>query len=173
MKISVILRSVLLLAAAVFFSGCAGYHLGVSKPKFMGDIQTIAVPTFKNETLEPRIEVQAANAVINQIQRDGTYRVVQKDSADAILEGTVMKIDRKPARSVHGDAIATREFDLTVHLRWEVRRRVTGQVVESRSAVGTTSFFVGADIQEQERQAIPLALEDAAVSIVSILSEGW
>ena len=43
-----------LLALACCFSGCAGYTLGPIKPKRMRAVSTIAVPSFKNDTLELR-----------------------------------------------------------------------------------------------------------------------
>jgi hypothetical protein len=44
---------------------------------------------------------------------------------------------------------------------------------------GKTSFFVSgsnalaADVNQDERQALPLAIEDAATRLVSQISEGW
>jgi hypothetical protein len=38
---------------------------------------------------------------------------------------------------------------------------------------GVTSFFVGNDVASQEREAIPLGVQDAATQFVSFLSEGW
>lgn len=162
------------LAAAIFAtSACAGYRLNSSRPKFMGDIQTVAVPIFKNETLEPRIDAIAAGTLIKQIQQDGTYKVAPIADADAILQGTITEIRRSPARSVRGNVLATREFELFITIRYTVTRRVSGAAVESQQVVGNTSFFIGGDVQQDERQAIPLALEDAAIQIVSQISEGW
>src|SRR5829696_6241340 len=79
------MRLLLLSLLALCFPGCAGYQLGPVKPKLMADVRSIAVASFKNDTLEPRVEVMLANAVIKQIQQDGTYRVADEKSADAIL----------------------------------------------------------------------------------------
>jgi hypothetical protein len=38
---------------------------------------------------------------------------------------------------------------------------------------GTTSFFVGNDLNSDERQALPLAAEELAVNLVTQVSEGW
>ena len=38
---------------------------------------------------------------------------------------------------------------------------------------GTTSFFVSNDVEQDERQAIPLAAEQAAIRLVSQISEGF
>jgi hypothetical protein len=159
--------------------GCAGYQIGPVKPKLMERVQTIAVPTFKNDTLEPRIEVALASAVIKQLQQDGTYKVVRENEADAILEGTLLEIRRRPARSVRGNVLQTREYTLELRVHYSVKDRATGREIESRTITGTTSFFVSgsntiaADVTQDERQAMPIAAEDLAVRLVSQISEGW
>jgi hypothetical protein len=168
-----------LLALAFIFSGCAGYQLGPIKPKLMREISTIAVPSFRNDTLEPRIEVLLAGAVIKQIQQDGTYRIANDQDADAILECILDEIVRRPARSVRGNVLQTREYTLTLRGRYRVLERKTGRLLDARSILGQTSFFVtgtnniAADVNQDERQAIPLAAEDMAVRLVAQISEGW
>ena len=172
-------RVVLLFAAAFSLGGCAGYHLGPIKPKLFENVNTVAVNTFKNDTLEPRIEVSFANAVIKQIQQDGTYRVVREEQADALIEGTIIEIERRPVRSVRGNVLATREFELIIRARYRVTERATGRELDSRTVQGRTNFFVSgtdsicADTQQDERQAIPQATEELAVRLVSQISEGW
>lgn len=161
------------LAAMLSLSGCAGYVIGPIKPTPMRNIKSLAVNTFKNETLEPRIEVLVTDTVIKQIQQDGTYAVAREGQADAILEGKITHIYRNSARSVQGNIFATREFNLEVDIDYKVTRRGTGEVLASRTVYGTTSFFVGRDVESDQRQAIPLAAQDAAVAIVSQISEGW
>ncbi len=174
-----IARCASLLLLLCGFAGCAGYQLGPVKPKSMRQITTIAVPSFKNETLEPRVEVLLANAVIKQIQQDGTYRIAKDSDADAILECTVEEIVRRPARSVRGNVLQTREYTLVIRGRYRVLDRVNGTQLDGRSFSGQTSFFVtgtnniAADVNQDERQAIPLAAEDMAVRLVSQISEGW
>lgn len=165
------LLSSLLLALAGLLSGCAGYHVGPVAPKFMSGVRTIAVPTFRNESLEPRMEVLVTNIVIKQLQQDGTYQVTDPEHADAVLDGKIEKVTRRPSRSVRGNIQATREFVVSLTLKYEVRRR--GQLLTAQSVVGDTSFFVGSEVQQEERQALPLAAEDAAVRLVSQLTEGW
>ena len=165
--------------AAFTLAGCAGYHAGPIKPTPMANVSTIAVQTFKNDTLEPRIEVLLADGVIKQIQQDGTYKVAREDVADTILEGTLEEIERRPTRSVRGNALLTREYELIIRIRYRVMDRVNGKVIENRTVSGKTSFFVSgsnalaADVNQDERQALPLAIEDAATRLVSQISEGW
>lgn len=164
----------LMLGAVVLLGGCAGYRVGPVIPKRMEGVKTVAVPTFENRTLLPRLEVLAASTVIKQIQQDGTYKVVNEADADAILEGVITDVRRSGVRSVRGNIYASREYELTLTFSYTVTNRVTGQELDSGTVRGVTSFFVsGNDVNQDERQAIPLALEDAAVQLVSRISEGW
>jgi hypothetical protein len=167
------------------FTGCAGYHIGSVKPYYLRDVHTIAVPTFKNNTLVPRIEVLITDTVIKQFQQDGTYRIVGDDEADAILKAAIVGISRAQARSVTGNVLATEEFNFTLRVRYSLINRADGTVLAPPATVsGTTSFFVSSnvitngqqavsDIVTDERQAFPLATEDLATHLVSALSEGW
>ena len=57
--------------------------------------------------------------------------------------------------------------------------RGTGKLLDERTVVGDTSFFVSgsgsvaADVNQDELQAFPLAAEELAVRLVSQISEGW
>ena len=167
------MKNFLLPLLAMLLAGCAGYKLGPVQPKFMDGAKTVAVPTFENKTLTPHIEALLSNAVIKQIQMDGTYRIAPVDSADMIVQGTVTEIERRSARSLRENVLATSEFNLIVHVTYTVTKRATGEQVDSREVLGQTSFFVGSDINQDEQQALPLAIHDAATRLVSDISEGW
>lgn len=161
------------LLAVGLFSGCAGYQIGPAKPAALAEIKTIAVPIFTNKTLEPRVEALVTNSLIQQIQQDGTYQIAKELDADAILAGSIENITRRRARSVRGNVDATSEFNLNVDLIFKLTNRVTGEELLVEKITGTTSFFVGQDLQQQERQAVVLAAQDAAVRLTSKISEGW
>jgi Lipopolysaccharide-assembly len=169
----------LLAVLSLVVGGCAGYHVGPIKPTPMKSVQRIAVSNFKNDTLEPRIEVMLANAAIKQLHQDGTYKITSEQDADAIVQGTIERIDRTPARSAKTDFFQTSEYTLAVIVKFQAIEKRTGQVLMTRELTGNSSFFVGgrdlrtADVNRDERQAIPQAAEDVAVQLVSALSEGW
>ena len=128
--------------------------------------------TFTNATLEPRIEVLVTNTVIKQFQQDGTFRIARSDAADATLKTEIASVARAPARSVRGNVLATTEFYLTLTVKYTLLGR-DGKVLTVGAATGGTSFFVGTDVNTDERQALPLAAEELARHLVSQLSEGW
>jgi hypothetical protein len=162
-----------LAAASLLFSGCLGYQLGPAKPSRLGDVHVIAVPTFENKTLLPRIEVLVTDTVIKQFHQDGTYRIAEEDNADAILKGEITEITRSPARSLRGNVLATVEFSLIMHVRYSLVSRSGAVLMPPADVIGTTSFFVGSDVTTDERQALPLAAEELANHLVTQLSEGW
>ena len=159
--------------SCALLSGCAGYRIGPIKPHYLKEIRSIAVPTFHNKTLEPRIEVLVTSTVIKQFQQDGTFTIKGDDEADATLKGDIIRVSRSPARSVRGNVLATTEFNLTMRVRYTLIARDGRQVASPQEAVGTTSFFVGSDVATDQRQALPLATEELATRLVSQLSEGW
>jgi hypothetical protein len=159
--------------------GCAGYHAGPSKPAYMSDVKTIAIPSFKNQTLEPRMEVLFASTLAKQIQQDGTYKITREEEADAVLQGTVVRIERTPARGLRSNFFQTSEFNLTLTLEIKLTDRRDGRILTKRNITGNTTFFVSSsnprtgDVNKDERQAIPLAAEDASVKTVDFLANGW
>jgi outer membrane lipopolysaccharide assembly protein LptE/RlpB len=160
------------LLLALLLSGCAGYQLGPATPAQLRQIHAIAVPTFANNTLIPRIESLVTGTVIKQFQQDGTFRIVNGDAADATLKGEIIAVNRSPARSVRGNVLSTTEFVLVLTVKYTLIGR-DGKALYPGAVSGSTSFFVGSDVNTDERQALPLAAEELARHLVSQLSEGW
>ena len=173
MRFRVFAVAALSAAGCLLTSGCLGYHLGPAKPAFLKDVHTIAVPVFRNNTLVPGLEGLITDTVIGQIQQDGTYKVTSNDNADAVLICIIEKLQRTPERSVTGNVLLTSEFDLDLGVRYTLAERASGKILDSGRLDGQTTFFVGNDVQQDERQAVPLAAQQLAVRLVSQISEGF
>jgi hypothetical protein len=158
---------------SLIFAGCFGYHIGPVKPNYLNDVHTIAIPTFQNKTLLPRIEVLVTDTVIKQFHQDGTYKIANENNSDAVLKGEITNITRAPARSVRGNVLATTEFNLVMRVKYKLVARNGTDLMPSAEVAGTTSFFVGNDLNADERQALPLAAEELAGNLVTQVSEGW
>jgi hypothetical protein len=154
-------------------AGCAGYTIGPIQPTFMKDVHRVAVPIFDNHTNEPDVEALATTTLIKQLQQDGTYQVTRADQADAEIKGIVTDVIRSQARALTGNVLASSEFNLTVRIHLDILDAHTKAKLAQRDVDGTSRFFVQNDIPAQERQALPLAFEDASVQAASYLTEGW
>ena len=161
-----------LAAVCLLTNGCLGYHLGPAKPAYLKDVHTIAVPVFRNNTLVPGLEGLITDTVIGQVQQDGTYQVVPVAGADAVLTCTIEKLQRTPDRSVTGNVLLTSEFDLDMGVRYVLADK-TGRILDSGRLDGQTRFFVGNDVEQDERQAVPIAAQQLAVRVVSEITEGF
>ncbi|MEM7145526.1 MAG: LPS assembly lipoprotein LptE [Verrucomicrobiota bacterium] len=159
--------------ALLILQGCAGYQLGPVKPARFEGINTISVPLFKNETLEPRAAPMLTNAVIASLQLDGTYKVGDPTGgSDAIFNGTFKNVERRQLRSARFDTLATRELNYRVVCDWTLSLP-DGTVIDQGTDYGEAAIFLDPNFQLSERQALPLAAEDFAERVVSKISEGW
>ena len=165
-------RLAFLLAISITLAGC-GYKLGEVRPTPMRSVRSLAVPNFKNNTFESRIEVLFADTLVKKLQQDGTYRIVDTNQADAVVYCVIEKIDRGALRSVQNNVLATSEFRLTVTARYEVVDIGTGRVLMEGQVTGNTSFFSGNDLQTLERQGLSNAAADLAENLTNRLTEGW
>ena len=104
----------LLATACLLLSGCAGYTLGAHKPAHLRKITKLAVPTFENLTLEPRLAVLVTNAVIKQLQNHGSYQIVAKSEAEAVLKGRISNINRTQFRSDLNNVLRSSQIQATL-----------------------------------------------------------
>jgi hypothetical protein len=106
-------------ALALAVGGC-GYTVGGTLPSH---IKTVAVPVFKNSTLEPFVENALTQAVVNAFATEGRLRVVGRAEADAILEGEITGYTLTPIAVVAGQNIAQYRLLLTMNLVFRDLRR--------------------------------------------------
>ena len=155
---------------------CANYQMG-STPKSQGlkDVRVIYVPTVKNETDETDLHGIMTNAILQELDRDGTYRHARKDESDAILEVTIKKVERSAIRQSTEQFLTTLQFQLLVTVQYRLyNMKDKKDAIPNATVIGTTTFFVQGDQTESQRQAYPLAAVSAAQAMVSSLANsGW
>ena len=155
---------------------CANYQMG-STPKGPGmtDIKVIYLPTVQNETDETDIPSIVSNAILQEIDRDGTFRHGRKDASDAILEVTVKKIERVPIRQSTEQFLTTLQYQLVLIVEYRLyNMKEKKDAISKTTVTGTTTFFVGGDQTESQRQAFPLAAVSVAQTLVANLANrGW
>ena len=139
------------------------------------DTRVLYVPTAVNETDETAVPGPVTNAILQEIDRDGTFRHARKDEADAILEVTVKGIERVPIQQSVSQYLTTVQYQLTLTLEYRVYSlKEKKEVIPKATVSGSTTFFPQGDQTESQRQALPLAAQKAAEKLVSSLSSrGW
>ena len=159
---------------AAWMTSCSGYRLGGSKPTALAGVHSIAVPMFSNKTLEPRVGAMATNIVVDTIAADGTYKIAPPETADAILEGTVSRIDYAQLRSARLDTMRPTELGNQITIEWTLKdAKDPSRKLASGAAIGTSRFFIGDNVQTARTNALPDALRNAAIQISSKLADGF
>jgi len=167
------LKIVVALALTTLFTSCAGYHLGADKPTKMAGISSLAIPVFKNQSLEPRSSVLVTNNVIKQFQMDPTYKITDSKSADAILKGTILRFERRQLRGFRNNVLRSSELGIKLWVDYTVEDSKTGAVLMKGTAQGEASVFLDPNFQLTERQAIDEASRLVAEEIQGRVAEGW
>ena len=157
-------------------AACANYQMGSTpKKKDLKDVRVLYVPTAQNETDETDLPGIMTNAILQELDRDGTFRHARKDESDAILEVTIKKVERSAIRQSTQQFLTTLQFQLLVTVQYRLYNiKEKKDVIPNSTVIGTTTFFVQGDQTESQRQAYPLAAIKAAQAMVSRLSNsGW
>lgn len=141
----------------------------------MKDIHSLYVPTVVNESDETSVPSPMTNAILQEMNRDGTFRPARKEESDAILEVTVKSVERSPIRQSTQQFLTTLQYQLIVTLEYRLfDARKKAELVPKTKVQGSTTFFVQGDQTESQRQAFPLAAQSAAQNLMAALTNrGW
>ncbi len=166
--------SAFVLIIVLAFSGCAGYRVGNVSGRNLQGVHSVYVPTAKNASLEPDLQMTVTNAIIRRFNSDGTLEVNQNANADSELDITITNVQHNPIRSSTNDILVTAQYQITIQATATyVNRKLGRKIFENVTVTGSTTFFTQSNIQEGERQALPLAAEDLAQNTVKLITEGW
>src|SRR5512134_2040335 len=72
----------------LLLSAC-GYRMVGKETHVPLGLNSVAIPTFKNRTYEPGIEVPFTQAFLNEFILDRRVNVVNRAQADSLLEGSI------------------------------------------------------------------------------------
>jgi hypothetical protein len=163
----------LLAPLCLLLSGCAGYSLGGQKPAHLRNITKIAVPTFENLTLEPRLAVLVTNAIIKQMQNHGSYQIVAKRDAEAVLEGQIQRITRSQFRSDRNNILRSSQILASLSTTYVIKDAASGAVLHDGTATGDSYIILDANLQLSETQLLEDAAQRLAYNLADQVSEGW
>lgn len=84
----------------IFSTGCA-YKLSTQLEKLPGDLRSIQIPLFQNNSNEPGTEIFFTNALKNETLKSRVVKLVNEESeAEGVLQGKIIDVDVLVADSV-------------------------------------------------------------------------
>jgi len=167
---------VILLLTLLTATGC-GYHVAGKANTLPATLHTIAVPAFKNETAQFKIEDYLTNAVSRELLTRTRYRVHREpEESDAVLHGVIsgfysapLVFDPKSGRATTGS--------LNVRLRVSLVERKTGKVLyENRDYLYSERYEIGQQSSqyfEESVAALQRLSRTMAAALVSAILEGF
>jgi len=121
----IFLKKFLTIICMVILVGC-GYQMVGKETHVPPGINSIAVPTFINQTFEPGIEVPFTQGFLREFIQDRRVKVVGRNEADSVLEG-VIKSFKIYSVSYDRSGIAL-EYQTTVVIDLTLRKK-TGEIL--------------------------------------------
>ena len=117
--------------------GC-GYQMVGKETHVPPGLNSVAIPTFKNQTFEPGIEVPFTQAFLREFIQDRRVNVVDRAEADSVLEG-VIKYFRIYSVSYDKSGFVM-EYQTDIMLDLTLKKR-TGEVLWEEKGFSETRWF--------------------------------
>jgi hypothetical protein len=134
------------LALLVLLSGCGYTTQSSLDPKY----RTIFVAPFLNESHEYDFQAPLTNAVRRKFIADGRLRVVDRDSADILLEGVILDYRLKGLTFDQDDNVV--QFLSVVNAAVRATDRQTGEILwQTKNLAGESSYYTRASGQSSDR----------------------
>ncbi len=145
-----------MIGCLVLLWGC-GYQMVGRETHVPAGLTSIAIPTFKNQTLEPGIEVPFTQGFLREFIQDQRIKVKDRETADAYLEGVINSF-RVNAVAFDRSGLAT-EYQATVWLNLTLKKR-TGETLWTEKNLSETRWFHASSnvLSNESSKAVALQL---------------
>ncbi len=163
----------------LFGAGCGYSHTGSApsggyewKSLYRGDVKTVAVPIFNNRTFYRDVEFGLTKAVINQLEAQSPYKVVPRERADTILEGTIENVHVRTLSLDQRGAVIPQEQLLVLNITFTWKDLRTGKTLVERHDFEQTAPYYPT-LGENQFIAQQQSEETLALAIVRELQADW
>jgi hypothetical protein len=172
------MRNLFLLLMTFWVAGC-GY---TSKSLIADDYSTIFVQPFENKIdflnadnrvlYVPGLEIRVREAVVDRYLIDGNLRVEDQETADLILRGDLIRLDREELRLETNETVKEYRIRVTVALTlWDALRNKV--VWQEPSFAGEATYYTTGAMAKSESEVIDEAIKDLALRAVGRTIENW
>jgi hypothetical protein len=145
-----------------------GYQMVGKETHVPPGLSSIAIPTFKNETFEPGIEIQCTQAFLNEFIQDRRVKVVSRAEADSILEGVVKSFTIYSVAYDRSGFVLQYQIGVVVDLSLKDR---TGKVLWEEKGLGESQWFRASSSGVTNEAAKQVAIQKTAGSMAERIRE--
>lgn len=154
---------------ALCIGGCAYYS---TSGGLLGGIRSIGIPVADNQTSEFAVAELLTERAIDVYAEDGQLRVVDEESADALLQLNVLSIEDRP--HTYTTAEQTEQYRFAVLVAAELVRVEDGEVLLALAELEGWGTYDAALEEEAGREpAVERALNMVLEELVDRTTAGW
>jgi len=149
---------VLLILCVMSLTGC-GYQMVGKETHVPPGLNSIAIPSFKNLTFEPGIEIAFTQAFLNEFIQDRRVKVVSRAEADSVLEGVVKYFTTSSV--AYGNSGFVLQYAVSVIVDFTLKDR-TGKVLWMEKDVREGQWFRASSVGVTNEAAKQAAIQKTA-----------
>ena len=121
----------------VLIAAC-GYQMVGKETHVPPGLSSVAIPTFKNQTFEPGIEVQLTQGFLRELIQDRRVKVVGRGEADSILEGVIKSFNIYAVSYDRSGLVLEYRTDVVLDLTLKKR---TGEILWEQNNLSETRWY--------------------------------
>lgn len=130
-------KGCLSIAFIIVLAGC-GYQMVGKETHIPSGLNSLAIPTFVNQTFEPGIEVPFTQAFLREFIQDRRVKVLDRSEADSVLEGVIKSFNIYSVSYDRSGLVL--EYQTTIIMDLTLRRK-TGEIVWVMKDFSETTWF--------------------------------
>lgn len=138
-------------------------------PSATGEIKTIAIPLFDNQTAQSGLRESLTDQIAKGFVSDNTLRVVPESQADGIMRGTIVSYNREAYTYTSGEVVS--EYKSTITLSVEFINRRSQKVVWEEKAMSNWGTYDA--VSENEDLGKSRAVAKLVEDIINRTVKGW
>jgi Lipopolysaccharide-assembly len=133
-------------------------------------LKTIAIPLFEDQSGfgEPSLRESLTQSLIGLFTNDNSLEVAERNTADSILEGSIVTVEDAPSVIAPGEQVSTRRITIRVHVVYQdlkLRKKVW-----EKDFSNWGEYSLGSETRTVAlNQAVSKVTEDILIETVS----GW
>jgi hypothetical protein len=138
-------------------------------PSALGDVKTIAIPLFENQTTEGGLREQLTEQLSQAFVSDNTLKVVREQQADAVLRGTVVSYVREAYTYSRAEVVS--EYICRIGVNVELfNRRAKKAIWEEK---GMSNWGTYDATSETDNDGKSRAIKKLVEDILNKTVKGW
>lgn len=150
-------------------SGCGYSH----QPLYDETYQSVSVPIFENRTFYRGVEFDLTEAIKKEIELRTPYKVVNGESGQTLLRGTIVSI-RQNRLSREREAGVAQELEMSIVVDFEWQDQRTGEtLVERRGLVAASSRVPAQPVAESQSLGEHQAVQRMADTVLAAMRSQW